>query len=72
GYTYNESMERLPGITMEGIVISNRTAKAVEQLAAAGKLDMKDFPLLRHIKELLQDEATVNIPWKAFETEYEG
>ena len=24
------------------------------------------------IKELLEDEATINVPWKAFETEYEG
>ncbi len=71
GYTYKESMEYLPGITMEGVVISRRTAEAVEQLAARGVIDMKDFPLLRHIKELLQDEATVNIPWKEFESEYE-
>ena len=71
GYTYKESMERIPGITMEGVVISRRTATAVEQLAAIGKLDMNDFPLLRHIKELLDDEATINVPWKAFETEHE-
>ena len=72
GYTYNESMEKLPGITMEGIVISRRTAVAVEQLAALGKIRMEDFPLLRHIKELIQDEITVDIPWNEFETEYEG
>jgi glycerol-3-phosphate dehydrogenase (NAD(P)+) len=72
GYTYGEAMEKLPGITMEGVVISIRTAKAVEELAALGKLNMKDFPLLKHIKELLQDEAVINVPWKAFEGEYEG
>ena len=72
GYTYNESMEKLPGITMEGIVISLRTAEAVDQLVKLGKLDIKDFPLLQHIKEILEDDAVVNIPWKAFETEYEG
>ena len=72
GYTYSESMERLSGITMEGIVISNRTAKAVEQLASIGKINREDFPLLRHIQELLRDEATVHIPWKNFETEYES
>ena len=72
GYTYGESMEKLPGITMEGVVISRRTAKAVEQLAELGRLNMNDFPLLRHIKELLDDEATINVPWKAFETEYDG
>lgn len=57
---------------MESVVIRMRTAKAVEQLDALGKLKMSDFPLLRHIKEFLQEEAVVNIPWKAFETEYEG
>ena len=72
GYTYTEAMEQLPGITMEGIVISRRTAEAVEQLATLGKVDRRDFPLLWHIKELLQDDATINVPWAAFETEYEG
>lgn len=72
GYTYAEAMEKLPGITMEGIVISIRTAEAVEQLAKAGKLHPKDFPLLYHIKELLLDGTTVKVPWKAFETEFEG
>jgi glycerol-3-phosphate dehydrogenase (NAD(P)+) len=72
GYTYNESMEKLPGITMEGIVISRRTSTAVQQLAALGKINMADFPLLQHIKELLEDEVTINVPWRAFETEYEG
>lgn len=71
GYTYKEAMEKLPGITMEGIVISIRTAEAVEELAKAGRLNLSDFPLLSHIKELLLDEATVNVPWKAFETECE-
>ena len=72
GYTYSESMEKLTGITMEGVVISRRTAKAVEQLATLGKLDINDFPLLRHINELLQDETTIDVPWREFETEYEG
>ena len=72
GYTYKQAMEKLTGITMEGVVISRRTAKAVEQLAEIGKINLKDFPLLRHIKELLEDDAVVNIPWKEFENEYEG
>ena len=72
GYTYNEAMATLPGITLEGVVITRRTAKAVEELCAIGKLDMKNFPLLQHIKELLEDEVTINVPWSAFETEYKG
>lgn len=72
GYTYDESMAKLEGITLEGVVITERTAKAVNQLAELGKIDIKDFPLLMHIKELLFESKRINIPWKAFETEYEG
>ena len=72
GYTYEEAMNKLSGITLEGVVISERTAKAVQQLSALGKLDIKDFPLIMHINELLFENKRVNVPWKAFETEYEG
>lgn len=72
GYTYNETMEKLKGITLEGIVISRRTAKAVKELVDLGKLDAKDFPLLMHIKDILDNEAHVDIPWKEFRTEYTG
>ena len=72
GYTYDEAIEQLTGITLEGVVITERTAKAVEQLAALGKLNIADFPLLTHIKELLFENKRINMPWKAFRTEYQG
>ena len=72
GYTYSEAMATLSGITLEGVVISRRTAVAVEQLDALGKLKREEFPLLQHIKELLEDEAKINVPWASFETEYDG
>jgi glycerol-3-phosphate dehydrogenase (NAD(P)+) len=72
GFTYDESMAQLGGVTLEGIVITERTAVAVEQLADLGKINLSDFPLLMHIKELLFENKTINVPWKAFETEYEG
>lgn len=72
GYTYDEAMAKLTGITLEGVVISERTAKAVEQLAARGVLDTKDFPLLMHIKELLFENKRIDLPWGAFKTEYDG
>lgn len=72
GYTYDEAMAQLEGITLEGVVITERTAKAVEQLAALGEIDINDFPLLMEIKEILFENKRIDIPWKAFETEYEG
>lgn len=72
GYTYDEAMAQLEGITLEGVVITERTAKAVKQLADLGKIDINDFPLLMHISEILFENKRIDIPWKAFESEYEG
>lgn len=72
GYTYDEAISQLGGVTLEGIVITERTAKAVEQLASLGEIDIRDFPLLMHINELLFQNKRINVPWKDFETEYEG
>ena len=72
GYTYDEAMSELSGITLEGVVITERTAKAVEQLSALGEIDINDYPLLMHIKELLFENKRIDVPWGAFETEYQG
>ena len=72
GYTYDEAMAQLEGITLEGVAITERTAKAVEQLAELGEIDINDFPLLMEIKKILFENKIIDIPWKAFETEYEG
>ena len=72
GYTYDEAISQLGGVTLEGIVITERTAKAVKQLAELGEINIKDYPLLMHINELLFENKRINVPWKAFETEYQG
>ncbi|MGI6108960.1 MAG: glycerol-3-phosphate dehydrogenase [Eubacteriaceae bacterium] len=69
GLSFDEAMQELAGVTLESIVIATRTASAVKKLAAAGKADTKDFPLLMHIDDIINNGAPVNIPWKAFETE---
>lgn len=69
GLSFDEAMEELKGVTLESVVISKRTAAAVRKLAANGKANLKDFPLLMHIDEIISQGKEVNIPWKAFETE---
>lgn len=69
GYTIEEALEQLKGQTLEAVVIATRTARAVKALAKAGKVDLKNFPLLMHVDALLNDGATLNIPWKDFERE---
>ena len=71
GKTFEQAMELLQGVTLESIVISRRTAEAVERLCARGRAAKGDFPLLLHIRELLEENAAVNVPWRDFEYEKE-
>ena len=70
GKTFDEAMEMLRGVTLESIVITRRTADAIYKKVANGCANAADFPLLLHIRELLDENAAVNVPWGAFETEY--
>lgn len=72
GKKFDEAMEILKGVTLESIVIARRTADAVLQMVEDGRANAADFPLLLHIRELLADNADVNVPWAKFETEFEG
>jgi len=67
GYTIEEAQESLKGQTLEAVVIATRTARAVKALAERGKLDIREFPLLMHVNELLNEGAKLNIPWKEFQ-----
>ena len=60
-------MKLLKGVTLESIVITGRTTKAVREGIALGKLSEADFPLLLHIDSLINGGAKVNIPWEKFE-----
>ena len=70
GFSMDEINETLKGQTLEAVVIATRTARAVRALAARGKLNLKDFPLLMHVDALLNEGKQVDIPWKAFELEF--
>lgn len=69
GLPIDEVMEQLKGQTLEAVVIATRTARAVKALAKRGVVREEDFPLLMHVNELLNENAALNIPWKAFQRE---
>lgn len=72
GLNFDEAMAELAGVTLESIVISKRTAAAVRKLAAHGKADLNEYPLLLHVDEIISQNAPVDIPWKDFESETEA
>lgn len=66
GYNIDESLEILSGVTLESLVVASRVAKALKVKASKGEVDLKDFPLLMHVDEIISDKKPVNIPWEAF------
>ena len=72
GMNIDEAKAELNGVTLESLVVAERVARAVKVLAAAGKVNAADFPLLLHVDEILTQKAAVNIPYEAFTYEKEN
>lgn len=66
GLDIDEAQKELAGVTLESLVVAKRVARAVKISAEKGVLDLKDFPLLMHIDEILTEKKPVNIPWETF------
>lgn len=66
GLNIDEAKAELNGVTLESLVVAERVARAVKVSAAKGILDLKDFPLLCHIDEIISAKAPVNMPWESF------
>lgn len=66
GLDIDEARAQLNGVTLESLTVATRVARAVKARAAAGEVDLADYPLLMHIDDILQKHAPVNIPWEDF------
>lgn len=71
GLDIDRAREELNGVTLESLVVADRVARAVRIAAKRGILNLKDFPLLLHVDEIINDKKEVCIPWKAFAFEYD-
>jgi glycerol-3-phosphate dehydrogenase (NAD(P)+) len=67
GLPFARAMEELAGITLESVAITTTVARVLGKQAASGKAKLSDFPLLIHIDEIINQGATVAVPWKSFE-----
>ena len=66
GLNIDEAKAELNGVTLESLVVAERVTRAVKKSAERGVLDLKDFPLLCHIDEIISEKKPVNMPWEAF------
>jgi glycerol-3-phosphate dehydrogenase (NAD(P)+) len=69
GFSFEDAMKELKGITLESIVIATRTARAVRKMISQKLAAESGFPLLLHIDDIINHGARVDIPWSKFETE---
>jgi len=66
GMDIDAAKAELNGVTLESLVVAVRVARAVRVLAAEGKADLADYPLLMHVDDILTNHAPVDIPWEKF------
>lgn len=66
GFSIDESLEKLQGVTLESLVVAGRVAKALKIQSQQGKIDLNDYPLLLHVDEIITERQPVNIPWQSF------
>ena len=71
GLNIDEAKAELKGVTLESLVVAGRVAQAIKVKAEKGLVDVKQFPLLMHIDEIITQKKPVNIPWEAFTFEEE-
>lgn len=66
GMRYDEAVAALNGVTLESLVIARRVAKALKIRAENGLIDLRDFPMLMHVSDVLDDDKDAQLPWEAF------
>jgi glycerol-3-phosphate dehydrogenase (NAD(P)+) len=66
GATFAEAQKQFAGVTMESSVIVERLALALRTLTKKGKLDIRQFPILAHLGEIILDGKIANLPWNDF------
>lgn len=66
GLTFTEAKAQMPGVTLEGAAAIQVIGDAFERLTERGVLQPDQFPLLRHLHEVVAKDGAVNVPWKTF------
>jgi glycerol-3-phosphate dehydrogenase (NAD(P)+) len=66
GLSFAEARKIMAGETLESVEIITRVGRALPKLEARGLVDPGDFPLIRHLDQIINHGAKVDIPWETF------
>lgn len=58
--------ERMKGVTLEGVAAIGVVGGALERLTERGVVAPEDFPLMRHLHEVVALDEPVDVPWESF------
>jgi glycerol-3-phosphate dehydrogenase (NAD(P)+) len=70
GISFADARQQMAGVTLESVEISTRVARSLPKLAGRGLLKLDDFPLLRHLDEIINQDMVINIPWEKFRMDW--
>jgi glycerol-3-phosphate dehydrogenase (NAD(P)+) len=66
GVKFTEAWERLGKPTLEGAAAIRVIGGALPRLTERGLMGADEFPLLRHLYEVIALELPIDIPWSKF------
>lgn len=66
GLSYPEARLQMAGETLESVEIITRVGQALPVLEKRGLIDTQDFPLMRHLHEVIYENRRPEFPWERF------
>ena len=66
GKSYNEVMDILSGMTLEGFVAVRTLYEAMSRKQDKGLVRLNDFPLLCHLAAVIEEGKDAHLPWENF------
>jgi glycerol-3-phosphate dehydrogenase (NAD(P)+) len=69
GLSYVEARQLMAGETLESVEIITRISRLLPRLEQKGVAQSRDFPLMRHLIEIILHDKPVDLPWEQFFTQ---
>lgn len=66
GMSFSQARATMQGVTLEGVAAIGVIGGALAKLTSRAVIKKTDFPLLRHLYEIVALDQPVNVPWNSF------
>lgn len=66
GLRFSEARDEMAGVTLEGAAAIEVIGGALHKLTERGSIRAEDFPLMRHLYEVVAQDKPLDMPWHKF------